>query len=488
MVNERGNRVELENQHVLALTAQNVLRLRVFKVKFDDPTGVKLITGRNRQGKSSAINAIIMAFGGHKVLKNEVVDPIRSGEEKLTIILETEDLIIKRTQSRTGHKTLVVESKDNLRYPTPQSVLDGLFNELAFDPAEFAACGTDTASQRNQVKTLLNLFPVNFDFDQYAKGKRDIKDDRRVVNKEIKRLEAKREELGDVKKVDEIDEVELVNQIARLRRSIQNFDNSTESLERIESQITTSEEIIKREQEKLEKYREAKDKIVESRKKFDENKVKEAIATLETKLKKAKETNKQAEDYETLQDLKKQEEAYLEELSGYEKSLKEMEDAKEKALKEAKIPVDGLTISEDMTLLYDGKPLCQCSDAEQITIGVKLASASAKKLRIAFIKRGSLLDKEHRELFAKLAKEHDMQFIMEVVEGDEKNAIVIEDGTNLSDEEIEQFEEEQVSTNPAQKKAKKKAKKKRKDKKASKVDPKPKHDAHDPFDGDDLFD
>ncbi len=122
-------------------------------------------------------------------------------------------------------------------------------------------------------------------------------------------------------------------------------------------------------------------------------------------------------------------------LAGYEheadtltEKLKAFDAAKETAISEAKMPVDGLGFGDGVVLL-NGYPFADASKAEQIAASLQLAMASKPRLRVAFIRDGSLLDSDSMKVIAKIAEDLDIQIWIETVEKETPGAIVIEDGS-----------------------------------------------------------
>ena len=95
----------------------------------------------------------------------------------------------------------------------------------------------------------------------------------------------------------------------------------------------------------------------------------------------------------------------------------------------SKLPVAGLGFSEGGVTL-NGHPLEQASSAEQIQVGIALAAAANPKLRVCFIREGSLLDVKSWAAVVKSAKDNDLQIWIEVIKSDDPGAIRIVDGTN----------------------------------------------------------
>ena len=98
---------------IVQLTAENVKRLSVVEIT---PKGnVIVIGGKNGQGKTSVLDAIEYALAGDPAAKM----PVRRGEEKAHVVVELDDLIVKRTFTAAGGTSLVVTNKDGVKQLSP---------------------------------------------------------------------------------------------------------------------------------------------------------------------------------------------------------------------------------------------------------------------------------------------------------------------------------------------------------------------------------
>ena len=91
------------------------------------------------------------------------------------------------------------------------------------------------------------------------------------------------------------------------------------------------------------------------------------------------------------------------------------------------MPVEGIEFGEDSVLL-NGVPFEQASDAEQLRASVAIAMAANPKLRVIRIRDGSLLDDEAMQLLGTMATEADMQVWIERVDSSGRIGFVLEDG------------------------------------------------------------
>lgn len=189
---------------IISLEANNVLKLDAI---FIEANGKNVtLSGANAVGKTSVLKCIAMALGGKDEIPNEV---IHKGAKKGSIDLDLGDFKIKRTFTAAGGGTLTVSAKDGTKYPSPQSVLDGLVGQLTFDPLAFTRLKAD-----KQAETLRNL--VGLDFSEIDREAKEVYDHRTVLNREIAQKEAAVEALPRYADMP-ADEVSVEDIVKRLR-------------------------------------------------------------------------------------------------------------------------------------------------------------------------------------------------------------------------------------------------------------------------------
>jgi DNA repair exonuclease SbcCD ATPase subunit len=163
---------------IVALQAENFKRLRAIHI---EPNGspVVSIVGQNGAGKSSCLDAIWAALGGEKA---SPAVPIRRGAETAEVTVDLGEFIVVRRWTAKG-STLVVKSRDGMKYPSAQTMLDKLVGKLSFDPLAFTR-----AKPAEQVETLRGL--VGLDFRILDTQRKTLYDQRTEVNREVTRVKA----------------------------------------------------------------------------------------------------------------------------------------------------------------------------------------------------------------------------------------------------------------------------------------------------------
>lgn len=379
---------------ITRLEAENFKRLKAVDITPDENTVV--IAGRNAQGKSSVLDAIMAALAGRNGAK-ELVRPIRDGESKARVVVELDDLVVERKWTPSGSTVTVSPKGGNARLNSPQAVLDKLIGSLSFDPLAFAE-----AEPKKQVETLIDLIGREA-FDRIAEERKAMYDNRTEMNREAKSLQARIDGLGD--DVPQVGEPPVV-------------DVQALSLE----YGVAREKISLR--ERWERLRAEMDEIEERARTLPESRDIEVVNDLLTNANTAADLRHR---WEQRQDLVRRLEQVQEVAAKHTQGIEVLDADKARLIAEAPLPVDGLGFDED-GVTYHGVPFVQSSAAERLKVSVGMAMALNPELRVICIRDASLLDDDSKRALMALAQEHDFQIWYEIVGNGGEIGVVIEDG------------------------------------------------------------
>lgn len=421
---------------IVRFQAENVKRLQAVEIS---PDGNLIeITGKNGNGKSSLLDAIFYALGGTKDIP---ATPIRKGEQKAMVHLDLGEIRVTRRftaqEDGTYNTTLVVENGEGARYSSPQSILDALIGQLAFDPLEFTRL-----KARDQFDTLKQFVP-DFDFVANAKVRKDAFDDRTAVNRDIKNLKSQvagfsvPEGTPDI----EIDVSALTEKMQKVGEHNASIEQRKANRERVaDDAVRFRQEAGSLEQQAID-YRRLADEADEKAKALradadacdkrlaDAGPLPEPMDASEVRaeIERANQINSAVRDKQRMNQIIREVEAKEAEAAALNKAIDDADAAKAKAIAEAKMPIEGIGFAEDYVTLND-LPFEQASSAEQLRASIAIAVAANPKLRVLIVRDGALLDDESMGIVASMAEEHGVQVWIETVASDRPSAVVIEDG------------------------------------------------------------
>ena len=412
---------------IINFKAENIKRLVAVEIT---PQGhLNIVGGKNAAGKSSVLDAIEMALGGKKSACDV---PVRKGQETGYVVVELDDITVKRIFGSNGTTHLSVTNKDNAAYPSPQAMLDKLVGSLSFDPLAFMRM-----APKEKLVTLMQL--LGLDFTEQDGKRAGLYDNRTTVGRDVKNLKgqlagttqhadapAEEVSVGElVKKVE--DGMEANSDNEKVRQEVQRMESQLADRQTELQQVTDNIQYLQQQQkDRLSDIEDRKDAISRGRqevtklKDVDLGPVHDAISGAEATNQKVRENQARANVAKRLKDV----EGEYKKLSG---KIDAIDGDKDKSLAGAKFPIESLAFS-DSGVVYNDLPLDQASQAEQLRVSVAMGIAMNPELRVLLIRDGSLLDGESLELLRTLATDSDIQVWLERVGEGKECQVVISDG------------------------------------------------------------
>lgn len=413
---------------IIQFNAENIKRLVAVEIKPD--SNLVEITGKNGQGKTSILDAILWAMGGNKIIQSK---PVRDGAESGYVRLDLGDYVVtkKFKVKEDGDVTisLTVENRDGAKFGSPQELLNKFLGDLTFDPLAFSR-----KKPNEQVVALRALVP-DYDFNAADKMAKELFDNRTDINRQVRDLKGRIDAIilpeGDLparisvealtvdlqQAMEHNSKVDAAAQKAEgVHRDISNLENSIQSKR---DEIAALEKAIIHNEQSIEELRDHLDGIVVEDK-MDLTPIRDELA-------KADHVNSIAARVEERTRLKAEmsdKEAAAESLS---KQIDEIKKASAAAVVAANLPIDGLMLTEDAVLL-NGNPFYQASDAEQLRASVAIAGAMNPALRVIRVRDGSLLDESSMDLLREYAEKNQYQIWIETVSSGRETAVLIEEG------------------------------------------------------------
>lgn len=418
---------------ILRLKAENFKRLEVVEIVPKGPV-VKL-SGANKAGKSSVLDAIIAVLGGKSLRPSR---PIRNGEHEAKVTLDIggerveHTLTLEFVEGQLDKLTIIPMRKGF----TAQKFCDYLVNAISFDPLHFA--GLKPKEQFDILKRIVPLVgrdgqpldPEEIDFQN--KQDYELRSQKNAIEK---RLDAEHaaikipQETPDV----EVDVSALVKQISEASRHNAEIEVAAQRREDAKRTAQRNEEAATKRIQELERLMaeartnlsNAISRLAELEKQTDAPKI--DVTDIQKQVDSAQEINRNVANKLKRKELTKQS---LEARFASDDLTARMEErtaAKMEALAKAKFPVPGLAFG-DNEVLYGGLPFEQASTAEKLTVSLAIGMHSNSELKVMLIKEGTLLDKTSFAIVEKMAANWDGQIWCEVVDTSETVGIVMKDG------------------------------------------------------------
>ncbi len=412
---------------VITFHAENYKRLTAVEIKPN--SDVVVVAGRNAQGKTSVLDAIYAVLKG-AAASRETVQPIRDGQDTAIARLEIGDAagnvhyIATRRWTKDDSGSLTVESGDHAKYPSPQSLLDGMLGTISLDPLQFVRMDA-----KKQLQTLLDALGDSLGFDpvKLDAERKGVYERRTEVGRKVTALEG---QLAGYPAHDPslpAEEVSSATLLAEAERaSLQNarLDRAADAASAAQSAREAAEEAHRRaavalaeaqqhEADVLAAYRALPERI-------DTTALREQLTNVEQTNARIRAQQHRTAVAEELSDRKAEQ-------AQHTLMLEDIDRRKADGLAAAKFPVPGLGFNEDGVTLH-GIPFSQASTAERVRVSTALAMSGSPTLRVMRIDGGEALDADSVQVIKELAAAHDYQVWLSKVSDDRSVGVYIEEG------------------------------------------------------------
>lgn len=436
--------------------------IKEFNADFDG--NVYFITGDNELGKSTVLKAIGALLTGNRdaVLKNGE----SKGFAKMIVGDDGEEYEVELKFTKANPRgTLSIKSKTTGMKSDNVSMLQKIFGYTDFDAVEFSRWSETAEGRRKQIEVVKSLLPEEVrtriaEIDTTVAG---LKTERTGVNRDLKTYKsisdaagqglttqdlktyAKPKDITELMK-EQAENAQLIEKAKTVRSALEQRKKQLEEIpERLAAAKATYEKAIEEAKKAIERteklYKEAIAQIesekadYEARKanaekwlaNYEENNP-EKLDTSE-QLRKAEEHNKMAAKVADYLSKKKQAGDKKAEAEKMDSEIAELSAEREKLISSAKLPISGLSFSDDGLVLNDVPFVAgKVSDSQIMEVAAKLIIASNPTVKVFRIARGESLGQKRLQSILDLAKKEGYQgFIESVVRG--QHDLIIEEYT-----------------------------------------------------------
>ena len=419
--------MDMDQVKINKLEIENVKRVKAVKLE-PSPSGLTVIGGKNRQGKTSVLDAIAWALGGNKFRPTQA---------------QNADSVIPPTLKLTLSNGLVVERKgknSDLKVTDPsgrksgQQLLDSFVSELALNLPKFM-----TASPAEKAETLLDVIGVK---DQLAQLQQQITliYNQRLAIGQIADQKAKfaKEQAyyPDAPSVP-VSAAALIRQQQdilarngenqRKRQQLQQLklqhDQTEAKMQRLSEEIAQLQARLADTNQRWHK----EDADIQIAEKTVAQLQDESTAALEASLQNVEEINAKVRanlDKDKAEDDAKQYRAQYDTLTN---RLEAVRDQKRALLNSAKLPLPGLTV-EDGQLMYQGFNWDSMSGADQLKVSTAIVRAINPKCGFVLLDKLEQMDLDSLAEFGQWLEQEGLQAIATRVSTGAECSIIITDG------------------------------------------------------------
>ena len=395
------------------LEIENVKRVKAVQLQ-PSASGLTIIGGKNGQGKTSVLDAIVWALGGKKFEPSaarrdgSVLDP------KLKITLSN-GFIVERSGKNSTLKVLDPTGK---KYG--QKLLDGFVEEFALNLPKFM-----NASPADKCKTLLQIIGVGDDLLKLDSEEATLYNRRTEIGRiadQKKKFAAEMQYFPDVPK-EPVSASELIQQQqdilkknAENQRLRQIRDDIRQDLEQAKERLTQAEKDIDILTEKLRVAQ--KDAL---------NLQDESTEELERNIADVDELNRKIRANLDKEKAEMDAEGFVKQYDALTEDIEEIRKARKSLLDKADLPLDGLSV-ENGELVYRNQKWDCMSGSEQLKVSVAIVRKLNPNCGFVLMDKLEQMDRDTLKDFGGWLEKEGLQVIATRVSTDEECSIIIEDG------------------------------------------------------------
>ena len=402
------------------LEIENVKRIHAVMI---EPTkdGLTIIGGKNRQGKSSVLDAIAWALGGNKYKPSQAVNADSTIPPRLKVIMDN-GLVVERKGKNSDLKVTDPEGQKG-----GQQLLDEFVEELAINLPKFMG-----ATGKEKANTLLQIIGVGPQLAELDQREKELYQERTYVGRTADQKEkfAKEQPYYPDTPEEPVSASELINQQqAILYRNEQRKQWRREHDEILDRITKTKEEI--------EAYKEKIRAREEFLKELDEKRRAAEKTPAEMKMESTEELERSLESIEAINrkvranlDKAKAEEDAKEYRNKYQSLTNDIEDVRRQRtalLDNADLPLPGLSV-KDGELIYKGQMWDNMSGAEQMIVSTSIVRKLNPKCGFVLLDKLEAMDLDTVREFGQWLEQEGLQAIATRVSTGDECSIVITDG------------------------------------------------------------
>ena len=404
---------------ITSLELENIKRIKAVQIT-PTASGLTIVGGKNNQGKTSVLDAIMWILGGDRYRPSE---PHRDGSVtppygKITL---SNGLVVERKGKNSDLK--VIDPSGNR---AGQQLLNEFISQFALDLPKFM-----NGNNKEKANTLLQVIGVGDKLYELDQKEKELYNQRRTIG-----------QIGDQKKKyaaelpvfpeapsELISASELIHQqqeILARNGENQKKRNQLAELEAHNSQLQKQIDQLVMEQARVKKD-------LEIARMDAEDLHDESTAELEKNISDIEEINRKVRVNLDKEKAETEAQEYLQKYDEFSVLLEEVRSERTDLLKGSNLPLEGLSV-EDGELTYKGFKWDNLSGADQMKVGVAIVRKLNPKCGFVLLDKLEQMDIDKLNEFVAWLQQENLQVIATRVSTGDECSIIIEDGYSKPNE------------------------------------------------------
>lgn len=402
-----------ESVKINAFVVENLKRVQTVTLA-PTPAGLSVIGGRNGQGKTSVLDAIMWALGGDRYRPENARREGASGPTRIKLTLSN-----GLTVERSGDKgRLKVTDPEGRRHG--QQLLNDFVAELALNLPKFLQ-----SSEKEKADTLLRIIGVGPQLLKLEQEHSRLYQERLYTGQEQRKAAAHADSLPEVPGAPE-DEISPMELIQRQQAILYQNEQNRQKRNRLE-QMQRERESIQEQIDLLTDQLRTLDADLEVARTDAADLEDQSTAELEESLRNIEETNKAVRINAAKRHAQQRAEALDRKYRELNESLVRVDNEKKALLEGADLPLPGLSV-EGGRLLYKGQPWDNMSGSEQLIVATAIVRKLNPKCGFVLLDKLEQMDLDTLGRFARWLEREGLQAIATRVSTGDECSIIIEDG------------------------------------------------------------
>lgn len=402
------------------LEIENVKRIHAVMIE-PSKDGLTIIGGKNRQGKSSVLDAIAWALGGNKYKPTQAANADSTIPPRLKIIMDN-GLVVERKGKNSDLKVTDPEGQKG-----GQQLLDSFVEELAINLPKFME-----ASGKEKANTLLQISGVGPQLAELEQKEKQLYQERLYVGRTADQKEKFAAEQPYYP--DAPEEPVSASELIREQQEILARNGQRQQWKReyddILRQMSLADDKIKDLEAQLRQWKESKkaleEKSIAAQKTPAELKI-ESTEKLERSIDNIELINRKVRA--NLDKAKAEEDAkqYRDQYTELSQAIEDVRKQKAGLLDSADLPLPGLSV-KDGELIYNGQQWDNMSSAEQMIVSTSIVRKLNPKCGFVLLDKLEAMDLDTLKEFGAWLELEGLQAIATRVSTGDECSIVITDG------------------------------------------------------------
>lgn len=402
------------------LEIENVKRIHAVMIE-PSKDGLTIIGGKNRQGKSSVLDAIAWALGGNKYKPSQAGNADSTIPPRLKVIMDN-GLVVERKGKNSDLKVTDPNGQKG-----GQQLLDSFVEELAINLPKFME-----ATGKEKANTLLQIIGVGPQLAELEQKEKSLYSERLYVGRTADQKEkfaaeqpyypdAPEEPVSASELIREQQEILARN--GQRQQWAHEHDSILEKIMKAEDEIKSHEATIralKARLGELDEQRRASEKTPAQMKMESTEELERSIENIELINRKVR---------ANLDKAKAEEDAkhYRDQYTELSNALEDVRKQKARLLDSADLPLPGLSV-KDGELIYKGQAWDNMSSAEQMIVSTSIVRKLNPKCGFVLMDKLEAMDLDTLKEFGAWLEQEGLQAIATRVSTGDECSIVITDG------------------------------------------------------------